>query len=115
MLLDLKTQEQFEAMWFLPVEKPALPGMRADGVWIQYHTATWCSACKRLDLPAIIKAAEEKGVSIWKIDVDVNEYTTGYCGVRSMPTFQMCIPKKIVTTLQSSDTPTVLDWIHKFL
>jgi thioredoxin-like negative regulator of GroEL len=114
MLLDLKTQMEFEAMWFHDVGKPVLPGMRADGVWIQYHTATWCGACKRLDLPAILKAAEAKDVHVWKIDVDVNEYTSGYCGVRSMPTFQICIPKKIVSTLQSSDTTTVIDWIQKY-
>ena len=111
MLLDLKTQEQFESMWFLTHGEKPHKGMREDGAWIQYHTATWCGACKRLDLPAIIKAAEAKGVAIWKIDVDVNDYTSGYCGVRSMPTFQICVPKKIVSTLQSSDTATVLNWI----
>ncbi len=114
MLLDLTTQEQFETMWNLKPGQPLLPGMRVDGAWIQYHTAKWCSACKRLNLPAIIVDAEERGLTIFKIDVDENDYTSGYCGVRSMPTFQFCVPKKIVSTLQSSDTETVLNWIHTY-
>jgi thioredoxin 1 len=111
-LIPMKSQELFETMWFHTSPEPLEHMREGDCAWIQYHTATWCGACKRLDLEAIVKAAEERGLTIWKIDVDENEYTSGYCGVRSMPTLQFCRPRHIVATLLQSDTQKVLDWIH---
>ena len=99
----LDTQAQFEEMWFGPVDtKP----------WIVYFTAKWCGPCQRLDTESLTKTAEEKGIAIWKCELTVNDYTGGYCGIRSMPTFVYYMPKKIVSTLQSSDTATVANWIR---
>ena len=111
-LVPLETQAQFEEMWFHTAVSEPLPGTRpADCGWIQYHTATWCGPCRRLDLTAIVAAAERVGLTVWKIDVDKNEYTSGYCGVRSIPTFQFCLPKKIMKTLQPRSTEEVLEWL----
>ena len=109
----MKTQELFESLWFHEGPEP-LEGMRADGAWIQYHTATWCKACKALDTASIVKAAEKKGLTVWKIDADENDYTSGYCGVRSIPTWQFCKPRKIVSTVQSNNTDTILQWLEQW-
>ncbi len=101
-------------MWFLEPTDQHYVGMRgSDRAWIQYHTASWCGPCKRLAVSEIVEAAKKRGLSIWKIDVDENEYTSGYCGVRSVPTFQFCVPRKIVETLQDSRTDIVIEWINR--
>jgi thioredoxin-like negative regulator of GroEL len=97
----LETQAQFEEMWFGDA-KP----------WIVYFTAIWCKPCQRLDSEALAKVAEEKDITMWKCELTVNEYTAGYCGVRSIPTFVYFKPKAIVSTLQSSDTESVKLWIE---
>ena len=113
-LRSLGTQAVFEELWFHKDLKTPLAGMRpSDCAWIQYHTAKWCGPCKRLDIPAIVAAAEARGLTVWKIDVDDNEYTSGYCGVRSIPTFQMCVPKSIRSTFQPANTEAVIEWISK--
>jgi len=111
----LNTQAEFESMWFHVGDlKTPLNGMRAgDGAWIQYHTAKWCGPCQRLDVPTIVAAAEAQGLTVWKIDVDANDYTSGYCGVRSIPTFQFCVPKDIRSTFQPKNTEDVVRWIER--
>jgi hypothetical protein len=50
---------------------------------------------------------------IYKCDVDINKYTPGFCGVRSIPNFVMITgPKQIQGPMQSSDTAKVATWIH---
>ena len=110
----MKTQELFETLWFHTDVAHPLENMRAsDCGWIQYHTAKWCGPCKRLDVDAIVEAAEKRGLSVWKIDVDENEYTSGYCGVRTVPTWLFCVPRKIASTLQSSSTDAVMEWVSQ--
>ena len=100
----LETQAQFEEMWFGPLNtKP----------WIVYFTAKWCGPCQRLDSESLATIAEtEKDLTMWKCELTENDYTAGYCGVRSIPTFMYFTPKKIVSTLQSSDTATVANWVR---
>jgi len=99
----LETQEQFESMWFGTTEtKP----------WIIYFTAKWCGPCRRLNSDEIGRVAEEKGIDLWKCDIDANDYTPGYCGVTSIPYFMYFEPKKIVSSFQSSDTESVAMWIR---
>jgi len=107
----LETQEQFEQLWFY--KEDAIPdGMNADKGWIVYFTAAWCAPCKKLDLEKIDAAAELVVVPIWKCDAEVNDYTAGYCSVRKFPTFLYCKPKTIVSTLQSTQTESVIQWIN---
>jgi thioredoxin-like negative regulator of GroEL len=113
-LESMKSQELFETLWFHTDPAP-LPNTRAeDRAWIQYHTAKWCGPCKQLDIESLVKVAEERGLTVWKIDVDENDYTSGYCGVRSIPTWQFCVPKKIVSTVQNSSTEKVAEWIRQW-
>jgi thioredoxin-like negative regulator of GroEL len=102
----LISQIEFEQM--IGVQPPE-PGQILPNFSVIYFTAGWCSACRRLDLAAI--EAATVGANWLKCDVDQNNYTAGYCGVRSIPTFLIVADKKIVGTLSSSDTQKVIDWV----
>jgi thioredoxin-like negative regulator of GroEL len=76
---------------------------------IVYFTARWCGACKRLDLEKLVGAFP---LAAWyKCDMDDNEYTAGYCGIRSIPSFMVIHDKKIKGTFSNSDTEKVLTWL----
>ena len=112
----LETHGQFEEQWgYNATAATTLPrpdGLRlSDNRWIVYFTAKWCRPCQQLDSELLAKKAEEKGIPMWKCEITVNDYTAGYCGVRSIPTFVYFKPKTMVSTLQSSDTETVKSWI----
>lgn len=108
----LDTQEMFETLWFHKEDSP-LEGMRAsDKGWLVYFTATWCGPCQRLDVSKLDETATKSGLTLWKCDITKNDYTPGYCGVRSIPTFMFFQPGKSVKTLQSSDTEAVVQWIQ---
>jgi thioredoxin-like negative regulator of GroEL len=110
----MKTQELFETLWFhKPDTDTPLPNMRpSDKAWIMYYTAAWCKPCGRVNVPEVVEVAETLGLTVWKVDIDVNDYTAGYCGVRSIPTWQLCVPGRIVATLQSSSTEAIREWIR---
>jgi thioredoxin-like negative regulator of GroEL len=74
-----------------------------------YFTARWCGACKRLDLDAI--EAATPGVTWYKCDVDVNTYSPGFCGVRSIPSFMLIVNKRPIGPMTSSDTGKVVAWV----
>lgn len=114
MPIPLKTQQQFEELWFhRDLAVPALEGQNPDTrTWIVYFGASWCGPCKRLDIEAIQKAATDKGIPLWKCDVDENDYTPGFCQVRSIPTFICFTPGTIVGSPQNSDTDSILQWIY---
>ena len=80
---------------------------------IIYFTAKWCGACKRLDLTKLVGTYPL--VAWWKCDIDANDYTPGFCGIRSIPTFMIIKDKKIVGSLANSDTEKVLSWIQETL
>ena len=109
------TQLEFEEYWFgrADVVKPA--GVRlADKAFFVYFTASWCGPCKRLDLDKIEAAAKFAGIQLWKVEQTENDYTAGYCDVRSLPTFLMITPKTIVSRLSTSRTEEIVEWMKGF-
>jgi thioredoxin-like negative regulator of GroEL len=99
----LETQEQFEAIYNDTSKTTS---------FIVYFTAAWCNPCKALDILAIVNAANLRQIPIYKCDVTINEYTVGYCGVRSFPTFQYMKPRKPLSELKSNNTNDVITWIN---
>ena len=108
------TQLEFEEFWFGRVETTKPASVRAsDKGFFVYFTATWCGACKRLDLDAVEAAAKAVGVPLWKVEQTVNDYTAGFCDVRSLPTFLFIKPKTVVGRLSNSRTEDVVAWIKE--
>ena len=103
----LISQIEFEEL--IGLQEPE-KGTVIPSLTVIYFTASWCSACRRLDL-GVIEAATP-GVNWLKCDVDQNNYTAGYCGIRSIPSFIVIHNKKVVGTLQASDNQKVLDWVQ---
>jgi thioredoxin-like negative regulator of GroEL len=84
------------------------PGTVLPEFTVIYFTASWCGACRALDLPALESALPRAN---WlKCDVDVNNYTMGYCNIRAVPSFIIVHKKKIVDTFTSNNTQKVIEW-----
>jgi thioredoxin-like negative regulator of GroEL len=106
----LNTQIEFEELIGLQeIEE----GVEIPKFTVVYFTAIWCTACRRLDMGAI--EAATPGINWLKCDVDQNNYTAGYCGVRSIPSFLIVANKKILSTLQSTDNQKVIDWVNSYI
>ena len=78
---------------------------------IFYFTADWCGACKRIDWPLIEKTLESKKITWFKCDVDMNDYTLGYCGMKSIPSFVCILNGGFKSKLSSSNTEAIIEWI----
>jgi thioredoxin-like negative regulator of GroEL len=104
----LLSQEQFEVLiGRQPSNTPVPPFV------VVYFTANWCGACKRLDLPAIASSVPN---AVWyKCDIDQNDYTAGFCGIRSIPTFLVIQNKNILGTFSESRTEIVIAWLKQFV
>jgi thioredoxin-like negative regulator of GroEL len=103
----LLNQEEFEILLGrIPTEKPIPP------LVVLYFTAPWCKACKKLDLP-LIQGTLPKATWM-KCDIDQNDYTPGFCGIRSIPTFLVIRETKIMGQLSNSNTETVVEWLKRF-
>ena len=105
---SLISQIEFEEL--IGLQEPA-DGSTPPPFSVIYFTASWCGACRRLDVPAIEAATPE--VNWLKCDVDENNYTGGYCGVRSIPTFIVVANKKVGATLSASSNQKVIDWVKE--
>jgi thioredoxin-like negative regulator of GroEL len=103
----LQSQEELEILLGkVPTEKPIPPFV------VLYFTAKWCTACKRLNLQEI---QDTVSTAKWlKCDIDINDYTAGYCGIRSIPSFLVIKDKKVVSQLTDSRTEKVVEWLKRF-
>jgi len=102
-MTPLLTQEEFEALRVSPklAESPALI----------YFTATWCSPCRAFDWESIRSSLTSYTVYI--CDVDKNNYTPGYCGVRGIPNFVLLKPGAVVGPNQTSNANKLLEWLKE--
>lgn len=101
----LISQDEFEALLGRgEYEMKTVPSFS-----VVYFSANWCGPCRSLDTERL--QANTPGVNWLKCDIDQNNYTPGYCGVRSIPSFVVVKDKKAVGTLQSNDTDAVIQWV----
>jgi thioredoxin-like negative regulator of GroEL len=105
----LMNQEEFETL----IGRGETPDAKTPEVTVVYFTATWCGACRNIS-PQFIEAAA-RNVNWLKCDIDQNDYTAGYCGIRSIPTFLAIKNKKIVGQLQSTENSEISKWANSFL
>ena len=103
----LQSQEELEVLLGkIPTDKPIPPFV------ILYFTAHWCTACKRLNMQQLLDTCPN---ATWlKCDIDKNDYTAGYCGIRSIPSFLIIKDKKVVSQLGDSRTEKVVEWLKRF-
>lgn len=106
-MIPLQNQEHFEQLIGRVESETPVPSF-----CIVYFTAKWCGACKRLDLFAIESSVP--GATWYKCDIDINDYTAGYCGIRSIPTFLVIQNKKIMGQLGDSRTDEIIQWLKRF-
>ena len=104
------SQVQLEEM--LGLQQPEDPTTVIPSFAVIYFTASWCGACRALDLDRLQRLVPEP--AWFKCDVDQNQYSPGFCNVRSIPTFVVIKDKKVVGTLQSNNTDKVAAWIAEY-
>ena len=74
-----------------------------------WFSAQWCGPCKKVN----VELLESSFPATWlKCDIDRNDYTAGYCGLRSIPSFLVVYKKKILGTKSSSITQEILAWLQ---
>jgi len=102
--------DQTELEYLLGKVESPLPPPRLT---IIYFTASWCSACKSLDIEALEMMSPH---ILWlKCDVDTNTYTPGYCNVRAIPHFMAIMDKNVAGSLQQNKTQNVIEWAQKLV
>jgi thioredoxin-like negative regulator of GroEL len=106
----LETQEQLEIL--LRRAEPA-PGEVVPHFSVIWFSATWCGPCRRVQSDALEKMFPQ--VNWLKCDVDLNNYSPGYCGVRAIPAFMAITDGKPSELLQSSSTEAIADWVQEKL
>jgi len=101
-MTPLLAQEEFEELMKATLDRPVLV----------YFTAKWCGPCRSFDWDSIKENLG--GYSLYLCDVDENNYTPGYCGVRSIPNFLVIgTDNKIKGPKQTSDSSKLLAWLNE--
>ena len=76
-----------------------------------YFTASWCKPCQKIDKEMLERSLNS--VNFLICDIDLNDYTAGYCGIRKIPTFMVIYKKKIVKVFSSSNTNEIIQQINQ--
>ena len=100
-MTPLLTQEEFEVL-------RVSPKLEQSPVLI-YFTAAWCGPCRAFDWESIKDSLS--AYTVYICDVDKNNYTPGYCGVRSIPNFVVLKPGAVVGPKQTSTASNLLEWL----
>lgn len=73
--------------------------------------ATWCGPCQHMDKASVVKATPQ--IQWYSVDVDENQVSLGYCGLRKIPSFCIIKDGLFIDKLEgASDAGHVLQWLH---
>ena len=114
----LKNQLEFEALIIpriIKADAESEPTKKYDPYVCVQFSAAWCGPCKRIDKAALV---EKYGNTVtWYIcDVDENDYTLGYCGMRKIPSFAFIVGGQFAGRLEGcSSTADVGRWMDQFI
>ena len=82
-------------------------------ITVIYFTATWCGPCQRINKDTLYDSFPN--INILICDIDQNEYTAGYCGIRKIPTFMVIQKTKIIDTFSLTDTSEIIQKIKQLI
>lgn len=100
-MTPLPSQEFFEGL----IKK----GVPHEPICIIRFTASWCNPCKKIDAEFLLNLSDQ---IVWYVcDVDENDYTMGYAGIKTIPSFLAIVNGVPQKPFQSSDTMKVAEWI----
>lgn len=102
-MIPLLSQEFFES---LIRKNPPVPH---DPIVIIKFGATWCNPCKKIDKDFLLNLSDK--IKWYDCDIDENDYTMGYCGIRQIPAFLAIVNGNVQPIFVSSDTMKVAEWI----
>ena len=102
-LQTLPSQEFFES---LIKKNPIKPH---DPIILIKFGARWCNPCKKIDMNYLVGLSDK--IKWYECDVDDNDYTPGFCGVKSIPAFLAIVNGQPQTLFVSSDTMKVAMWM----
>lgn len=103
----LPDQEFFEALLLKRQDERISKVPENIVIWF---SASWCGPCKRVNGEQLMTAFPK--VQFYKCDVDENDYTPGYCNVRSIPAFLAIHNGKPAGAYQNPDTEAIANWIR---
>ena len=100
-MIRLPSQEFFESL--------IAKNVPHDPIVLIKFTANWCVPCKRIDMNVLLGLSSQ--IKWYECDLDENDYTPGYCGVKTIPAFLAILNGNVKPIFASSDTLKVAEWI----
>lgn len=100
-MIPLPSQEFLESL----IQK----GGKHEPIVIIRFTAPWCHFCHKIDMKFLVNLSDK--IKWYECDLDENDYTPGYCGVRKIPAFMAIVNGVPQPIFQCSDTMKVAEWI----
>ena len=110
MMNNLPSHEYFEIL--IGRKEPEQKNFEFHDTTIIWFTAQWCGPCKRIQIDQLMNTFP---VNWLKCDIDKNDYTAGYCNIRSIPTFLIIHKKKILGIKSSADTNEISNWLRELI
>ena len=107
----LPSHEAFEAM--LRPRRPTEDGFLdnyAPWVCVSF-SATWCGPCRKLDKESIVAATPS--VNWYSCDVDANQTTLGYCGLKGIPGFCLIKDGTFKDRKTGGSAEDILEWLKE--
>jgi thioredoxin-like negative regulator of GroEL len=101
----LSNQEEFEQLIGKSQSVDPVPDKS-----VIYFTASWCGPCQRIDKEILTRSFSN--INFLVCDIDKNDYTAGYCGIRKIPTFLVIYKTKIVGTFSSTNTFEIIEKVN---
>lgn len=81
-----------------------------DPVVVIKFGATWCGPCKKIDKNVLLNLSNK--IKWYECDIDENDYTPGYCGVKKIPSFLAILNGIPQPIYQCSETLKVAEWLQ---
>jgi len=99
-IIEIKSEDQFKQL------------IKNHSKVIVKFSAEWCGPCKRIQIDYLMNLFPANWL---KCDIDKNDYTAGYCNIRSIPTFLIIYKKKILGIKSSANTNEISNWLKELI